>query len=107
MDYVGCACTVVMFTEHLGIRRVSAKIPQSSRARKVDRELRSTSRHTECATCLGRMERNVVGRDALGIRRRKLPQSTICEMQARNWPLEYGNCGSMALDDWRADLNTT
>ena len=41
------------------------------------------------------MER-YIGRDALGIRRGKLPQSTICEMQARNRLLEYANCGSLS-----------
>ena len=55
----------------------------------VDRELR-TSGHTEYGTtCLGRMER-YIGRDALGIRRGKLPRSTICEMQARN--RSFGIC---------------
>jgi len=72
MDYVGCAravqvtavdearlkASIVMFTECLGTRKLTAKVPRSSRAElKVDRELR-TSGHTEYGTtCLGRMER--------------------------------------------------
>ena len=47
---------------------------------------------------LPRSNGTVIGRDALGTRRGKLPRSTICEMQARNRLLEYANCVSMALD---------
>src|SRR5271170_3036987 len=49
--------SVVMFTERLGTRKVTAKVPRSSRAElKVDCELR-TSGHTEYGTtCLSRMD---------------------------------------------------
>ena len=71
MDYVGCARTVqvtpgrrsalsiVMFTERLGtIRKVTTKVPRSSRAElKVDRELRTSGQTEYGTTCLGRMER--------------------------------------------------
>jgi hypothetical protein len=69
MDYVGCARTVqvtpgrwsvlsiVMFTEHLGTRKVTAKVPRSSRAElKVDRELRTSGQTEYGTTCLGRMD---------------------------------------------------
>ena len=100
MDYVGCARTIQV-TPVDGVHIIDryiygtfgytdghSKVPRSSRAKlNVDRELR-TSGHTEYGTpCLGRMERNVVGRDALGICHGKLPQSRICEMQAENWLL--------------------
>ena len=38
----------------------------------------------------GRWSVQSIGRDALGIRRGKLPRSTICEMQARN--RSFGIC---------------
>ena len=71
--------------------------PVESSGIEVDRELRTSGQTEYGTTCLGRMGR-YIGRDALGIRRGKLPRSTICEMQARNRLLEYANCVSMALD---------
>ena len=56
---------------------------------------------------LPRSKGMVTDRDALGTRHGKLPQSTICEMQARNRLLEYANSGSMVSDGWLEDLNTT
>ena len=71
--------------------------PVESSGIEVDRELRTSGQTEYGTTCLGRMGR-YIGRDALDIRRGKLPRSTICEMQARNRLLEYANCVSMALD---------
>ena len=124
MDYVGCTRTAQVTPVNgahraslhrslclrLGIRKVTTKVPRSSQAKlNVDRELR-TSGHTEYGTpCLGRMERNVVGRDVSGIHCKKLPRSTNCEMQAGNRLLS-GICKLWEhgmLDGWLADLNTT
>ena len=63
----------------------------------VDRQLRNVWANG-IRNNLPRSNGRYIGRDALGIRRGKLPRSTICEMLARNRLLEYANCGSMALD---------
>jgi hypothetical protein len=48
------------YGQRLGIRKVTAKVPRSSRGElNVDHELK-TSRHTEYGTtCLSRMEQNI------------------------------------------------
>src|SRR5271154_3242274 len=50
--------SVVMLTERLGTRKVTAKVTRSSRAElKVDHELRTSGRTESETTCFSRMER--------------------------------------------------
>src|SRR5271163_3910809 len=113
MDYVGCARTVQVtpgrrsalsivicgtfgYTEgHNKSTPVESNgMPEMSL---VDRQLRNVWAYGNTEQPAS-VKWTVIGRDALGIRRGKLPRSTICEMQARNRLLEYANCVSMALD---------
>jgi hypothetical protein len=91
-------------SERLGIRveleRKSTPVESNgmSEMSLVDRQLCRNVWAYGIAEQPASVEWTVIGRDALGIRRGKLPRSTICEMQARNRLLEYANCVSMALD---------
>ena len=95
----------LLFVEHLGIRLELERIKEKYPGR-VERNVGNVVGRSSVKERLGKrnteqpasVEWTVIGRDALGIRRGKLPRSTICEMQARNRSLEYANCGSMALD---------